>query len=99
MPAIGVVGWAASILTGTVICTWLFNSTSGSIAVLAVFHASFDVCINSPTGGEIMVNVMGAVVVVVALMIPRRYGREDLSASPKVTRTRPLAGESAHETE
>jgi uncharacterized protein len=99
MPAIGVLGWAASIVTGTVICTWLFNSTRGSIAVLAVFHASFDTSINSPTGGEIMVNVMGAVVVIVALMIPRRYGREDLSALPKVTRTRPPARGSAHDTE
>jgi membrane protease YdiL (CAAX protease family) len=87
MPLIGLVGWAASIVTGSVICTWLFNSTRGSIAVIAIFHASLDIFIGSPTGGDVVANVMGAFVVVGALVIPRRLGREHLSRSPKVTAT------------
>jgi membrane protease YdiL (CAAX protease family) len=87
MPLIGLVGWAASIVTGSVVCTWMFNSTSGSIAVLALFHAALDVFIGSPTGGDVVANVMGAFVVVGALMIPRLLGRENLSRSPKVTST------------
>lgn len=94
MPMIGLVGWAASLVTGSVICTWLFNSTRGSIAVVALFHASLDIFIGSPTGGDIVANVMGATVVVGALIIPRRYGTDALSRSPKVTDTsvRGLAG-------
>lgn len=87
MPPIGLVGWGASIVTGSVLCTWLFNSSRGSIAVVALFHASLDIFIGSPTGGEVVSNVIGATVVVAALLIPRRYGRDDLSASPKVTAT------------
>ncbi|MBK5334026.1 MAG: CPBP family intramembrane metalloprotease [Ilumatobacteraceae bacterium] len=84
MPPIGLIGWAASIVTGSVVCTWLFNSTRGSLAVLAIFHASLDIFIGSPTGGDVVPNVMGAFVVCGALVIPRRFGRENLSTAPKV---------------
>ena len=87
MPLVGLVGWAASIVTGSVVCTWLFNSTRGSIAVLAVFHAALDIFIGSPTGGDVVANVMGAFVVIGALTIPRRLGRERLSRSAKVSST------------
>ena len=87
MALIGVVGWAASIVTGSVVCTWFFNASRGSIAVVAVFHAALDVLIISPIGGEIVPNVMGAAVVVTALGIPRRFGRENLAPLPKVTET------------
>jgi uncharacterized protein len=87
MPLIGLIGWAASIVTGSVVCTWLFNSTRGSIAVLALFHAALDIFIGSPTGGDVVANVMGAFVVIGAMVIPRRFGRENLSTSPKVTAT------------
>jgi uncharacterized protein len=87
MPLVGLIGWAASIVTGSVVCTWLFNSTRGSIAVVALFHAALDIFIGSPTGGDVVANVMGAIVVVGALTIPRRLGRESLSGSPKVTST------------
>jgi uncharacterized protein len=87
MPLIGLVGWGASIVTGSVVCTWLFNSTRGSLAVLVLFHAALDIFIGSPTGGDVVANVMGALVVIGALTIPRRFGRECLSKSPKVTAT------------
>jgi membrane protease YdiL (CAAX protease family) len=87
MPVIGLVGWAASIVTGSVLCTWLFNSARGSVAVLALFHAALDIFIGSPTGGDVLANVMGAFVVIGALTIPRRLGRENMSRSPKVTVT------------
>jgi membrane protease YdiL (CAAX protease family) len=93
MPLIGLVGWAASIVTGSVVCTWLFNSTRGSLGVVALFHAALDIFIGSPTGGDIVANVMGACVVIGALTIPRRCGRGSLSRSPTVTST--LAGEPA----
>lgn len=87
VPPIGIVGWAASIITGSVVCTWFFNSSRGSIAVLAIFHASLDVFINSPTGQDVIPNVMRAAVVAAALLIPRRFGKENLAPTPKVTRT------------
>jgi membrane protease YdiL (CAAX protease family) len=87
MPPVGLIGWAASLVTGSVVCTWLFNSSRGSLVAVALFHASLDIFIGSPTGGDVVANIIGAGVVVAALVIPRRYGREGLAPSPKVTRT------------
>jgi uncharacterized protein len=87
MPPIGLIGWAASIVTGSIVCTWLFNSATGSIAVVALFHVALDIFLGSPTGGDIVANVMGAFVVIGALLIPRWLGRANLSRLPKVTST------------
>jgi hypothetical protein len=78
----------AGLVTGSVVCTWLFNSSRGSIGVVVVLQASLDIFIGSPTGGDVVANIVGAGVVVATLVILRRYGREDLAPSPKVTRTR-----------
>jgi hypothetical protein len=48
---------------------------------------SLDIFTGSPTRGDVVANMSGAGVVA-ALVIPRRYGRDDLSSPPKVTRTR-----------
>jgi membrane protease YdiL (CAAX protease family) len=89
MPPVGIIGWAASIVTGSVLCAWLFNTSRGSVAVVALFHAALDIFFTSPTGGDIVPNVMGAAVVAAALLIPRIYGRADLAPTPKVTTTQP----------
>jgi membrane protease YdiL (CAAX protease family) len=43
MDAAGAFGWLASLLTGSVLLTWLFNSTRGSLLAVAVFHATVDI--------------------------------------------------------
>ncbi len=44
----GAMGWYFSILLGAVIMTWLYNSTQGSILIVAVFHATVNIVFNSP---------------------------------------------------
>jgi membrane protease YdiL (CAAX protease family) len=43
MDAAGAFGWLVSLLTGSVLLTWLFNSTRGSLLAVAVFHATVDI--------------------------------------------------------
>ena len=38
-----IAGWYASIATGSLLFTWLFNATGGSVFVAAVFHGAMDV--------------------------------------------------------
>lgn len=38
----GIAGWVFSLLTGSVLLTWLYNSSRGSILICAVFHATVD---------------------------------------------------------
>ncbi|MBG0818158.1 CPBP family intramembrane glutamic endopeptidase [Planomonospora sp. ID82291] len=87
MPALGLIGWAVSIVTGSVVCTWLYNGSGGSLLVLALFHGVLDIFINSPVHAELLPTVMSAGIIAAALWIPRRYGPADLAARPRHTVT------------
>lgn len=43
----GIAGWVFSLLTGSVLLTWLFRGSKQSILVCAVFHATIDVAFTS----------------------------------------------------
>lgn len=48
MDIAGVTGWILSLLTGSVLLTWFYNSTRGSILVCAIFHACIDIPFTAP---------------------------------------------------
>jgi uncharacterized protein len=52
-------GWYISLLTGSVLLTWMYNGTRGSILIVAVFHASLDVAMTSPAPDSLS-TVVGA---------------------------------------
>ena len=64
MNAAGAAGWVASMVTGSILMTWLFRFSRGSILACAAFHGSLDVAINSPVGPE-LAPVMGALLTIV----------------------------------
>lgn len=43
MDAAGITGWFFSLLTGSILLTWLFNSTRGGLVACAVFHSTIDI--------------------------------------------------------
>lgn len=43
MDAAGAFGWILSLATGSVLLTWFYNSTRGSLLVCAIFHATIDI--------------------------------------------------------
>jgi membrane protease YdiL (CAAX protease family) len=69
-----VVGWAVSIVAGSLLMTALFNASGGSVLVVALFHGVLDVLINSPTGGPLQ-TTMGALVTIAGFTIPFRSQR------------------------
>jgi membrane protease YdiL (CAAX protease family) len=71
-------GWFFFMVTGSVLLAWLYNSTGGSILIVAVFHGTLDVTINSPAGPE-LANVMGALVTVWGLVVLVWGGPKNLS--------------------
>jgi len=78
-----VMGWYLSILTGAVLFTWLFNSTQGSIFILAVFHGTMDIVFVSPGPPE-RATVLGALVTCWGLAVLVFAGPRHLSRSGKV---------------
>lgn len=59
MDAAGIIGWVLSLLTGSVLLTWLFNSSRASILVCAVFHSTIDIAFTADLADKNMVNYMG----------------------------------------
>ena len=49
MPAIGFLGFYFSLLTASFVLAWLYLRSQGSILVVAVFHATFDIATTTPT--------------------------------------------------
>jgi membrane protease YdiL (CAAX protease family) len=52
-------GWYLSMLTGSILTTWLYNSTRGSLLLLALFHAVLDLAMINQALNLQMVNLMG----------------------------------------
>ena len=64
MDAEGIAGWFFSLLTGSVLLTCLFNSSRGSILVVAIFHATVDVAFTCEAATPAVVGVLGALITV-----------------------------------
>ena len=79
----GASGWLVSLVLGSILLTWLFNSSGGSIGAVALFHAVLDIFIGSPVAAPLP-NVMGALLTVGTLLLIPVFGRENLSRRPRV---------------
>jgi membrane protease YdiL (CAAX protease family) len=80
MPAIGFIGFAASIWVASWIFAWLSRLGRGSLLIVAVFHAWFDIATTSPLGPDLLPTVMGAGVTLIGLVVLRHLLRT--SAAP-----------------
>jgi membrane protease YdiL (CAAX protease family) len=85
---LGILGFpmfAIMMVFTTMVFTWLYNSTSGSVWIAIVFHAFFNWLSVSEAGGQFVAPLMSLPMVVWALFIPRKYGMENCSPLPKQT--------------
>lgn len=69
MPAIGFVGFFLSLVAGALLLAWLHLRSSGSILVVAAFHAAFDIVTTTPTTTTLVPTLTGAVITVLALAV------------------------------
>jgi membrane protease YdiL (CAAX protease family) len=69
-------GWYLSLLTGSVIVTWLYRLSKGSILVLAVFHGLLDVAMVNAAITQEAMTVQGALVTLWGLWAAWRLWRE-----------------------
>ena len=62
-------GFAFGVLCGAVLFTWLYNSTGGSVLMVAIWHGLFDMLTASRAGQDIIPVLMTAAIIIVALVI------------------------------
>jgi hypothetical protein len=63
----------------TMVFTWLYNSTGGSLLLVVLFHAVFNWLAVSEAGGPFTPYIMTIPIILLALIIPRRYGQENVA--------------------
>ena len=81
----GIIGWGFSLVTGAVLLTWLYNSSKGSILIVSLFHGSVDVAFTSRVAQGDIVNIIGMMVMVWAIIVVLVTGPKNLSRSGKHT--------------
>lgn len=60
----GIFGWIMSLLTGSVLLTWLYNASQGSILICAVFHSTIDIAFTADLANKDIVNYMGFLITI-----------------------------------
>jgi membrane protease YdiL (CAAX protease family) len=82
MGPLGFPMFAFMMIFSTMVFTWLYNSTHGSVFIVIIFHAVFNWLSVSEAGGQFAASIMSAPMVLWALYVARRYGQEN--AAPVV---------------
>lgn len=79
-----VAGWFFSLVTGSILLTWLFNSSRGCVTAVALFHGILDIVMTSP-GPVALPNVMGAVLTLAGIAIVFVARPANLARQPRET--------------
>lgn len=82
-PAIAPI-WLVGLFAGAVVFTWLFNSSGGSILVVALWHGCFNYVSSSDAGGGLLGAVVSIVVIVWAVVVIAVFRPADLARGSKV---------------
>jgi uncharacterized protein len=69
MDIAGITGWVMSLLTGSVLLTWMYNNSRGSILVCAIFHSTVDVAFTADVPYPQMIGYMGMLITVWGLIV------------------------------
>lgn len=69
MDVAGIAGFFISMLMGAIVLTWLYNSTKGSLLIVAIFHAMVELMFISANITPAISGYLGAIFMVAALSI------------------------------
>lgn len=83
----GAIGWVLSLLTGSVLLTWLFNGSRGSLLVVAIFHATVDIAFTGQAATPAVVGIMGLLITVWGIATTVILGPRDLSRRGRFVET------------
>lgn len=71
------------VLTGSIVLTWLYNSTGGSVLLVATWHGVFDFLLASKKGEGNIAMIMSIVIIVWAVLVVVIYKPANLSRSER----------------
>ena len=81
----GIIGWFFSLLMGSILLTWLYNSTRGSILICAIFHAIIDIVFTSDVASQEVIGYTGVFITVWGILVLLLAKPKHLSDKPRQT--------------
>ncbi|MCB0759969.1 MAG: CPBP family intramembrane metalloprotease [Flavobacteriales bacterium] len=85
MGAGAIFGWFISLVLGSVILTWLFNGSKGSLLTVIVFHAAIDVAFTNAATNDEVITLLGAFITVLGIAVLIYPGKGGLHKTPRIT--------------
>ena len=82
MPAVGFVGFYFSLLVGALVLAWFSLAGRGSILVVALFHAVFDIATTTPTTTALIPTLTGAAITLAGLAAIPYLARTRATGTP-----------------
>lgn len=79
-----IVGWLFSLLTGSVLLSWFYNSSKGSLLVCAVFHSTIDIVFLTDFKGQNITDYMGILITIWGILIIILFSPKRLSVKNNV---------------
>lgn len=76
--------WVIGLFAGAIVFTWLFNSTGGSILILAFWYGSFNFMTSTNAGNGFVAASISTLVIIWAILIILIYKSAALSHSGKI---------------
>jgi membrane protease YdiL (CAAX protease family) len=78
-----IIGWLISLTAGTIVFTWLYNSSHGSVLMLILWHGFFDFITASKAGEGLAAIILSAIVMTWAIVVVFIYKPARLSPEEK----------------
>jgi uncharacterized protein len=79
----GAFGWIFSLLTGSILLNWLYNSSKASILICAVFHSTVDIAFTADIANKNIINYMGFLITVWGIFIILIFKPKNLSINDR----------------
>lgn len=81
----GMLGWVFSLLTGSILLTWLYNSSRASILICAVFHSTIDIAFTANFADQNMMNYLGFLITIWGILTIIIFKPKNLASLPRET--------------
>ena len=85
MDVAGIAGFFISMPAGAIVLTWLYNSTKGSLLIVAIFHAMIELMFTSTNITVKMTSYLGSAIMISAILIILLTKPSNLSLTAKQT--------------